>query len=147
MSNIIIKRNIKSLRSSLAANLNYIDFNYKGPVDGDASKFVLHNGNAIINAYRMWLISDKNDYCRRPGFGGFLENNLNRYPFTPDSEEAINDELKSKTAEAFQYIKIIDSSVKCDVNHKAWIIKVKVQDTITGLIGDMYENGIAVPVV
>lgn len=138
----IIKRNIQSLQSNLAANLNYADLSYKGPNGKD--KFDLTNGSAIINAYKLWLLSDVKDYCRQPTKGGFLRDNLNRYPFTDDSIPDIIAELKAFTEKDFPYIDLLDVNLKRDVTHRGWILRVSVRDKITGMIGDMGTNGIVI---
>lgn len=138
----VIKRNIKSLQSNLQANLHYRDLNYKGPKD--KTKFVCRDGEAIINAYKLWLISDRGDYCRQPTKGGFLRDNLNRYEFKDSSIPSIEAELRSLSAETFPYIELLRITIKRDVPKRCWILRVAVRDKITGLIGDMGSNGIVV---
>jgi hypothetical protein len=102
--------------------------------------------DAEINEYKIWLMSDKDDYIRRYGDGGFCEGNLNRYPFTPESESVISDDLISASKQRFPNIEIIGLTVTCDIKRRVWIIKIVVKDKITGIIGSGTDNGIVVSV-
>lgn len=139
----VIARNIKSLQSNLKANLSYIDMNIKGPVEDE--DFFLTDGSAIVNAYKLWLKSDLGDYCREPSKGGFLRDNLRRYLFSPESEETIKADLISESRKAFPYITVVDCKVTCKLSQKYWLIKLRVQDQLTGLIGDLFSSGLVVP--
>lgn len=143
MASGIIDRNIKALQKTIKENLAYVDINHKGYVEGGES--VLRDGQAIINEYIMWLKSDKWDYSRRYGAGGFCEGNLNRYPFDPSSEELISNDLIAATAERFPYIQVIGLTVECAYQKRQWVIKLAVKDTLTGLIGTTGNSGLEVP--
>jgi|LSPY01.1.fsa_nt_gi hypothetical protein len=139
----IIERNINSLQSNLRANLKYIDFNYKYR---DKDSFVLKDGDALINEFKIWLMSEKHDYLRNPNAGGFCEGNLNRYRFSPDSEPAILSELKEKAQENFPLIEILEGSrVACDIKRRGWVFHLILRDKLTGMLADMRNNGIVVP--
>lgn len=140
----IIQRNISSLQSSLSRNLEYIDINHDLQ-DPKKNVFGLDKGSAIVNAYKLWLKSDVNDYCRQPEKGGFLRNNLNRYTFSPDSEPIIVQDLIEESGKVFPFIEIVDCEVKCEYNSRTWVIKIIVRDKITGIIGNLYSNGLVIP--
>jgi hypothetical protein len=95
MSKADIQRKIKSIQENLQQNLNYIDINYKGvePKRG----FILRAGSALINQYKIWLQSSSTDFHRRPGVGGFFDNQLNRYKFDPSSAETIKADLVAES--------------------------------------------------
>ncbi len=141
----IIKRNLQNLQSSLKANLTYIDIDFRGPKD--PKDFIKHDGDALVNAYKIWLMSDMNEYCRRPGVGGFLRDNLNRYTFSPSSEQKIKDDLIAESSIVFPLIEIIKLEVTCVINKKYWLIKIAIRDKLTGLIGDLYTSGLVIDAI
>jgi len=144
MASSLIERNIATLQKTIKENLCYIDITYKGYVDGEES--VIHDGDVLVNEYKMWLQSDKDDYIRRYDDGGFCEGNLNRYPFSPDSEETIAADLVAASNERFPNIEIIGLTVTCEQHKRVWIIKVIIRDKITGIIGNGAANGIVISV-
>lgn len=140
MASSIIERNIKSLKSNLKANLSYVDIDYKGFTDGQAS--VLYDGKAIVNQYKMWLQSKPYDYIRNPDRGGFCFINLKKYRFDPSSEKAIAKELTTLTQQNFANIQVVDIKVTCEEALRAWRIQVRIIDTITHLLGDLGREGV-----
>jgi hypothetical protein len=137
-TNAIVDRNIRSLQSELKANLNYFDISYK---DGKS----IYDGSVVLNRYKMWLQGSNIDYIRRYAYAGFLEGNLNRYPFSPESEPLIEQELRERTAESFEFIELMDVQVRCVFERRWWTIRVTVKDLLTGLIGSTGSNGIVIP--
>lgn len=138
MASSVISRNLKQLEKSLQKNIDYVDLDYRG-VDDDVKSIELTKGSPVLNAYKMWLQSRSTSYIRNAGFGGFLTETIHQYPFTPDSEGEILQELKSLTTEQWPNITLLDAEVKCMTPQKYWKVRVAVQDKITNLVAyDMY---------
>lgn len=144
MAGSILLRDIPELNERLQENINYIDLNYTGvKTDKFGNKYIkIEKAVPILNAYKMWLRSGKHDYIRRKDYGGFFADNLNRYRFSPESEEDIKNDLIRLSNELFPDIYIISCEVKCYFNARKWGVKVIVADKNTGLIAaDMVANG------
>lgn len=148
MASSIIARNIKQLEKSLQKNIDYLDLDYRG-VDPDVAEIELSKGSAVLNAYKMWLQSRSTSYIRNSGYGGFLTENIHRYPFTTESEEIIETDLRALTTEEWPEIELLECEVHCMSPAKYWKVRVAVRDRITNLIAyDMYltDNTIVTPV-
>lgn len=144
MAGSILLRDIEELNERLQENINYVDFNYSGlKEDSTGKKYItIEKGTPVLNAYKLWLLSGKHDYIRQKGYGGFFADNLNRYPFSPDSEETIAADLVNTTKELFPDINVLSCTVKCYPTLRKWGVKVIVADANTGLIAaDMVSNG------
>lgn len=138
MSSSVIMRNLKQLNKSLQKNIDYLDLDYRG-VDKDVPSIELTKGSPLLNAYKMWLQSRSTSYVRNAGYGGFLTETIHQYPFTPDSENAIVEDLKSLTNQEWPNINLLECEVKCMAPKKYWKVRVAVQDKITDLVAyDMY---------
>ena len=144
MAGSILLRDIGELNERLQENINYVDLNYSGvKEDQNGKKYItINKGTPVLNAYKLWLLSGPHDYIRRANYGGFFADNLNRYPFSPDSEETIQNDLVAATRELFPTIAVLSCQVKCYPAQKKWAVKVMVADANTGLIAaDMIANG------
>ena len=138
----VIARNIERLQTELTKDVHWVDIAYK-KVAG--KPVLLHDGSAITNAYKMWLQAGSTDYHRRPGFGGFCENNLNRYPFDESSIPSITADLVAETKLQFPTIEVLACTVDIDKPHRMWKIRVVIRETTTGVIGDdAAQNGILI---
>lgn len=144
MAGSILLRDIEELNERLQENLNYVDLNYSGiKEDKNGKKYItIDKGTPVLNAYKLWLLSGPHDYIRKANYGGFFADNLNRYPFSPDSEETIQKDLVQVTNELFPTIQVLSCQVKCYPTLRKWGVKVMVADMNTGLIAaDMVTNG------
>lgn len=144
MAGSILLRDIEELNERLQENLNYVDLNYSGiKEDKNGKKYItIDKGTPVLNAYKLWLLSGPHDYIRKANYGGFFADNLNRYPFSPDSEETIQKDLVQVTNELFPTIQVLSCQVKCYPTLRKWGVKVMVADMNTGLIAaDMITNG------
>lgn len=144
MAGSILLRDIEELNERLQENLNYVDLNYSGvKEDKNGKKYItINKGTPVLNAYKLWLLSGPHDYIRKANYGGFFADNLNRYPFSPDSEETIQKDLVQVTNELFPTIQVLSCQVKCYPTLRKWGVKVMVADANTGLIAaDMVTNG------
>lgn len=144
MAGSILLRDIEELNERLQENLNYVDLNYSGiKEDKNGKKYItINKGTPVLNAYKLWLLSGPHDYIRKANYGGFFADNLNRYPFSPDSEETIQKDLVQVTNELFPTIQVLSCQVKCYPTLRKWGVKVMVADMNTGLIAaDMVTNG------
>lgn len=132
MAGSIILNNIKKLRDTLQDQINYtdLDFELKG-----RRGISVYYGDAMVVAYILWLRSMPGDYIRNPTKGGFFRNQLNRYPFSPDSASKIEDDLKAETNQLFPDIEIIDIKAECVYGDRKWKIKVSIVDKNTGILG------------
>jgi hypothetical protein len=138
----VISRNIARLEAELTKDDHWVDLSYKKT---SGKPVVLTDGTAITNAYKMWLQAGSTDYHRRPGFGGFCENNLNRYPFSESSIPSIKADLVAETKMQFPTIEVLACTVDIDVSRRMWKIRVVIRETSTGVVGDdAASNGILV---
>ena len=149
MASSILLKNIDRLRKSLDTDVNYVDINYN-LTERDITRRGLtpSYGDAEVVAYILWLRSMPGDYIRRPEYGGFFRSQLNRYPFSPSSEEAIAEDQKEQTAQNFPFIELLKVEVKCLYEKRTWAVTVAVRDKETGFVGtgninftDINENG------
>ena len=136
MASSILLKNIDRLRKSLDTDVNYVDINYN-LTEKDITRRGLAPtyGDAEVVAYILWLRSMPGDYIRRPEYGGFFRAQLNRYPFSPASEEAIAMDLREETAENFPFIELLKVEVKCLYEKRTWAVTVAVRDKETGFVG------------
>ena len=132
MAGSIILSNIKKLRDSLQDQINYtdLDFDLKG-----RRGISVYYGDAMVVAYILWLKSMPGDYIRNPTKGGFFRNQLNRYPFSPDSASQIEDDLKAETAKIFPDIEVLEVKAECVYGDRKWKVKVSILDKNTGILG------------
>lgn len=136
MASSILLKNIDRLRKSLDTDVNYVDINYN-LTERDITRrgLVPTYGDAEVVAYILWLRSMPGDYIRQPTYGGFFRAQLNRYPFSPASEEAIATDLKDETAQYFPFIELLKVEVKCLYEKRTWAVTVAVRDKETGFVG------------
>jgi phage baseplate assembly protein W len=136
MASSILLKNIDRLRKSLDTDVNYVDINYN-LTERDIVRrgLVPTYGDAEVVAYILWLRSMPGDYIRRPEYGGFFRSQLNRYPFSPASEESIAADLKDETAQYFPFIDLLKVEVKCLYEKRTWAVTVAVRDKETGFVG------------
>ena len=138
----VISRNIERLENELTKDSHWVDITYK-KIEGKDT--ILKDGKAITNAYKQWLQSGSTDYHRRPGFGGFCENNLNRYPFDDSSKTTIAADLVAETKLQFPDIDLLACTVDIDKKYRTWKIRVVVREKTTGVVGDdAATNGILI---
>ena len=132
MAGSIILSNIKKLRDSLQDRINYTDLDFD--LNGRRGISVYY-GDAMVVAYILWLKSMPGDYIRNPTKGGFFRNQLNRYPFSPDSASQIEDDLKAETAKIFPDIEVLEVKAECVYGDRKWKVKVSILDKNTGILG------------
>jgi hypothetical protein len=137
MTKAAIEKQIKAINDSFKKDLNYLDLNYKVVEPEEKGRGItLGGGDVIINQLKIWLQSGRYDYIRKPDYAGFFDNQLNdRYPFSPDSEEAIKGDLVSTVETMFPQIEVLACDVNCDFNARKWKVRLAVKDRITGVIG------------
>lgn len=127
----IIKQ-IESLRNSIKETISYWDVNYAGLNKKDTIN--VSDLDCVVQAYKIWLMSDVNDYHRNPGKGGFLVKNVIKAPLTATNAEVIKAKLITETKSAFPTINLLKCEVTANINRRRWEIRVAIQDTRTGLI-------------
>lgn len=136
MANSILKKDINRLKNSISEEISFQDLNYDLSAEGILRRgFVPYYGDAITVNYIMWLRSMPGDFIRQPNFGGFFRAMLNRYPFRPESEKLIEDELRSETETNFPRIELLVVEVKCNYAERAWYVKIAIRDKNSGLVG------------
>jgi hypothetical protein len=132
MASSILLRNKEKLRKSISDKINYIDLDFELNGRRGVSSYY---GDAITVSYVVWLKSMPGDYIRNPTKGGFFRNQLNRYTFSPTSEESIASDLKAETNALFKDIELINVEVKCLYASRTWSVKVAIMDKNTGMFG------------
>lgn len=137
--NSILLQNKRQVKKDLDKNINYVDLRYSGP-DSDG-QIKLTGGSPVLNRYKIWLQSGKNSYLRRPNFGGFFSYNLNNYPFTPESEKLIEEDLIEETKSIFPSLLVISCKVTCDLPARKWNVELCVADRNTGLAALDVKDG------
>jgi len=143
MTNSILAQQIGELQRAVGERISYFDIDWEVIPSNPSPRrtTVLRNERAIINAYKIWLLSKKDDYIRNPGFGGFFDNNFNgRFKFSPSSEEPIKQALIEETNAKWPDIELLSVHVKCAVDIRRWKVKVAVMDRHTRLVDtSMFE--------
>lgn len=140
MANSILLRKINQLEKSVKQNIDYLDIDYRGVytnevTDTEVTDIVLRKGQPLINAYKIWLMSKSNDFIRKPGYAGFLQETIHTYPFSSSSEEQIEQDLKNKSMELFPNLSLLKLEVKCMAPEPTWQINIIVKDNTTNLVG------------
>lgn len=142
MINSVMLKNIQSLRSSINENISYTDLNFRGIVNDSVT---VSDAACLRDQFRIWLMSDENDFHRQPEKGGFLAKNVVKKPFIDSNCPIIEALLVSEAEQKFPNIKIVDVSVKCNHSTNQWNIQVSILDKKTGLVDNtMFLNGEAI---
>ena len=121
--------------------INYLDIDYD-PRTPEASQGltktrspVLRGQYAILNAYRLWLQSRRNDYVRAPEFGGIFDANLNDVAqFRPENSQVVEDYIVNKSNQNWPQIEILSIDVKAIVSERRWRIHLIILDKGSGLM-------------
>ena len=135
----LLARDLNELSNSLDQKIKYVDIDFEvknkeGWTTRTRSTFCKDDA-AILNAYRMWLLSKKYDYCRAPGFGGLFGDRLNDHvTFSVDNEPVVRDLIINKTAEKWPDITLLDVEVKANIPNREWYVRILAQDKTTKLI-------------
>jgi hypothetical protein len=142
----ILKKSLPVLKKAMNDSINFVDLDYEVLPDHKTTRStIMRDDRAIANAYRLWLQSNKNDYIRNPGFGGFFDNSLNdRFKFSPDSEDGVKTALIARTKELWPDLVVIDCEVKCNLARRNWFIKIMIADKNTGMAISSIDTEIAV---
>lgn len=113
---------------------------YISDIDPVSGNIVTYSA-ALFNNYKIWLRSQENDYIRRPGFAGFFDGWLRKYPMTEEGARLVESNLVKRTLEAFNGA-ITLSYVKAtpNVNTRIWTVEVIPMDNYTGMIGRDTNN-------
>lgn len=119
--------------SDLKQSISYIDIDYEVFNDEWTTKSrstIETNYYAILNAYRMWLMSKKYDYIRAPEFGGVILDNLlgNKIKVSPDNEEVVRNLIFNETAAKWPDILLEDVIVQACPSSKSWKVNIVAQD-------------------
>lgn len=134
---ILLKNHNRGIKESLKDYINYTDLDFD--LHGRRGVSVVY-GDALIVNYIIWLRSMPGDFIRNPERGGFFRNQLNRYTFSPESEQQIANDLKAESESLFPALQILDVNVKCVYAERKWQVKVTVYDKIAGLVGSTSES-------
>lgn len=143
----LLARDLNELSNSLDQKIKYVDIDFDVKNTGWTTKTrstFCKDDAAILNAYRMWLLSKKYDYCRAPGFGGLFGDRLNdKVTFSVENEPVVKDLIINQTAEKWPDITLIDVEVKAIIEKREWYIRIMAQDKTTKLImtGDTNISG------
>lgn len=148
MASSILLRKINQLEKSVKQNIDYVDLDYRGvytnEVTGNTENIIIHQGMPLINSYKIWLQSKSNDFIRKPGYAGWLTEIIHTYPFNPESESVIEQDLAEVSHNLFPGLNILKLKVKCMAPKPEWQVNVIVQDSTTNLVGvsdDEFDPG------
>lgn len=137
----LLARDLGDLGNSLDKKIKYVDIDFdvkrheQDPWTTKTRSTFCKDDYAILNAYRMWLLSKKYDYCRSPSFGGLFGDRLNdKVTFSVDNEEVVKDLIKNQTAEKWPDITLIDVEVTADIPTRQWKVRILAQDKGTKLV-------------
>ena len=127
-----IAKQISSLSKSIKDQINYFDVNFKD-IDSNGS-ILVKDLACVTQAFKIWLMSDMNDYHRRPSMGGFLVRNVIKRPLSADNAKVIESLLIKETGEVFPTINILKCEVTANMARRRWEVRVAIQDKRSGLI-------------
>ena len=137
----------EQLLSEPQGTINFIDLDYKLIEDPDdpwttkTRKMVEKNYEAILNPYRMWLQSKRDDYIRQKGWGGMFQFALNdKVTFRKENEAQVREILLAESKDRFPDLDIIDCTVEAVIPDRKWDISVTVQDPYTGNVMGVRER-------
>ena len=146
IENTLLKKTEKLLEEP-QGTVNFIDIDYKLIEDPDdpyttkTRKMVERNFEAILNPYRMWLQSKRDDYIRKPKWGGLFQFALNdKVQFKTENEDVVRDMIISESNEKFPDLNIIDCKVKAVIADRNWDIEIIVQDKYTNNVSLVKET-------
>lgn len=150
MNGSLLQHRINNRATQSTKDVKYIDIDYKGFNEKDISKTVTLNGEAVLNAYKVWLCSRHGDYLRNYEMGGFFQKLCNEWPYEPESAEKIRDALIAKSKEVWPTIVLIECEVKMAqrLSYGGWQVRVVPLETKTNMIGiEMYLNNSDIEIV
>ena len=143
MNGTLLQHRIENRKKDLTKEIKYIDVDYKGFNDKQIEKTIVYNGEAVLNAYKVWLCSKRGDYLRNYNFGGFFQNCCNEWPYVPESADKIKEALIQATAQYWPTIKLLQCEVKMahQLSYPGWEVRVLPIETVTNMVGlEMYLN-------
>lgn len=143
MNGTLLQHRIENRKKDLTKEIRYIDVDYKGFNEKHVEDTIVYNGNALLNAYKVWLCSFRGDYLRKYNFGGFFQNLCNEWPYEPESADKIKNALIAATHEYWPTIKLIECEVKMahKLSYPGWEVRVLPLETTTNMVGlEMYLN-------
>lgn len=127
-------KQIKNLQNSMKDSIDYFDVNYK-EIDEKGS-IAVRGLPCVLQKYKLWLMSDKYDYHRSPGYGGFLTKYVVKTPLSEANALSIQSSLIVETEKNFPDIKLLECKIIPNFSQRRWEIKVVPQDKRSGLIDD-----------
>lgn len=146
IENTLLKKTEKLLEEP-QGTVNFIDIDYKliedpdDPYTTSTRKMVEHNFEAILNPYRMWLQSKRDDYIRKPKWGGFFQFALNdKVQFKTENEDVVREMIISESNEKFPDLNIVDCTVKAVIADRNWDVEIVVQDKYTNNVSLVKET-------
>ncbi len=143
MNGTLLQHRIENRKKDLTKEIRYIDVDYKGFNEKRVEDTIVYNGNALLNAYKVWLCSFRGDYLRKYNFGGFFQNLCNEWPCEPESADKIKEALIAATHEYWPTSKLIECEVKMahKLSYPGWEVRVLPLETTTNMVGlEMYLN-------
>lgn len=135
MNSTIITRNIQRLGEKFLDQVNYVDIDYRGFLE-DGSFPTITEGAVMVNMLKLWLMSTKGDYYRKPLLGGFFDD-VQQYELSSDGAVALGAALESAINENFPTVTIISKKVDPDLAGHGWRIQLVVKDSISGIISSL----------
>lgn len=146
IENTLLKKTEKLLEEP-QGTINFVDIDYKLVEDPDdpyttsTRKMVEHNFEAILNPYRMWLQSKRDDYIRKPNWGGFFQFALNdKVQFKTENEDIVREMIISESNSKFPDLNIVGCTVKAVIADRNWDVEIVVQDKYTNNVSLVKET-------
>lgn len=146
IENTLLKKTEKLLEEP-QGTINFVDIDYKLVEDPDdpyttsTRKMVEHNFEAILNPYRMWLQSKRDDYIRKPNWGGFFQFALNdKVQFKTENEDVVREMIISESNSKFPDLNIVGCTVKAVIADRNWDVEIVVQDKYTNNVSLVKET-------
>ena len=132
MVNSNILNNLKKFRSSATESTAYSDIRFDGIKDDTIN---ISNGQALVQNFKIWLLSSPNDYWRNDEKGGILYKHLVKKPMNEDNARLAESMIKAEANRYFPNIIIEELNITPDLRSRRWLVNLVVIDIKTGLIG------------
>ncbi len=118
---------------SQLAEVEYIEFYNIKSVYNSTSKILLRNAEAIKNAFKMWLFSQRGDYGRKITKGGVLDWLLGK-PISSVTTQEIKSKLQKEIKDQFFDIDIADIVIEELKEEQKYKVTIYIRDDYNKLI-------------
>lgn len=95
--------------------------------------------DALMNTVKLWLLSSKWDRIRKPGWAGFFDGRLEKYPMNEDGVAQATQELMEAFKGKVPAVELTDIYMKPKLVERGWEVAVSAIDTETGVYANYKE--------